>query len=391
MTMRINQKAANTTARTLSILAAAVAGTAAIYPYSADAAVTVDGAITAGEYGAALVSQNTPTGFGNNQSELNQAFGNYVPGGALELALTGNLEGNGNGVVIFIDSKAGGAIANSFGGGYGQFGSVGGARIDDWGTDTDGGAGVSPTPGGGSVLAPNFNPDYALEINANGGGASYFINVIDLTVPNEPNANRDVFLGSGTTNSAAAVTQMYLRDGGFTDTGDVTHSFNNTNTAGVNGYDFGTPPARWAILRPPPPALSSSSRTSSSPTPRGRRFASSRSSPTAAATSSPTSSCPASTALATWAARAATAEPRSSTPSSSATSSTSRSSSRLRRRAPRGRAQPGAAAWPPTATSTPPASAERPPPASPSTCPLPWAISNSATPPATPSPAARCR
>jgi hypothetical protein len=198
----------------------------------------VNGANDAGEYGAARATQNVGTGFGNNFSELNAAFATWNPGaGTLRLLLTGNLEGNGNGIVLFMDTRAGGAIANTLPGGFGQMGSVGGARIDDWGTDTDGGPGVTPTPGGGSVLSPGFNPDLALEINSGGGGANYFINVIDLTIPNEPNPDKDIFLGQNATNGPG-VTQTYVRSGG--PRGNVTHAFNNTNTAGVNA--LGDPP-----------------------------------------------------------------------------------------------------------------------------------------------------
>lgn len=205
------------------------------------AAAGVDGVVSLGEYGAPRTVQNTPTGFGDNFSELDAAYAKSIPGGGVQMAVTGNLEGNGNGVLVFLDTRAGGAIAGALPGGYGVMGSVGGARIDDWGTDTDGGFGVSPTPGGGSIMSPGFNPDVALEINAGGGGANYFTNIIDLTVPNQPSANRDVFLGANSTNGPAA-TQTYFRDGGVTNAGSITHAFNNTNTDGVWGFDFGTPP-----------------------------------------------------------------------------------------------------------------------------------------------------
>jgi hypothetical protein len=190
---------------------------------------TVDGTVSGGEYGPARALQAAPTGFGNNFSELNGAYGTYTPGGNLSLALTGNLEGNGNGLLIFIDARAGGGVVSTLPGGFGVLGSLGGARVDDWGNDTDGGAGVNPTPGGGSILAPGFNPEKVLEINHFGGGNSYFINVIDLTQPNDDaHPNKDIFLG-GNTVGAAAVTQTYALGG------TITHAFNNTNTLGVNG------------------------------------------------------------------------------------------------------------------------------------------------------------
>src|SRR5688572_16588788 len=124
--------------RRSAVLAAAVS--ASLAASAASAATTVDGSVSGGEYGSAAAIQNNATGFGNNLSELNQAFANYLPGSSLELALTGNLQDGGNGLVIFIDSKAGGGINASAGGGYNQFGSISGTRTDDWGTDTDGSA-----------------------------------------------------------------------------------------------------------------------------------------------------------------------------------------------------------------------------------------------------------
>ncbi len=234
------------TSKKLSVVAAVAASVAASISARAS---TVNGVVAGGEYTLTLATQNAPTGFGDNFSELNQAFANYAPGGNLELALTGNLEGNGNGLVLFIDSKVGGAISNTAGGGFNQFGSVAGARVDDWGTDTDGGAGVGATPGGGSIVSPGFNPDYAIEINHYAPNSAYYINIIDLTNPNDDtHPNKDIFLGQNTPRvlntdpTATAVTQTYFRDAAATDAGDITHAFDNTNTAGVNAYDFNNPP-----------------------------------------------------------------------------------------------------------------------------------------------------
>lgn len=199
------------------------------------AAIVIDGTVDAA-YGAPLAVQDTPTGFGNNLSELNAGYASLDGSGNLALMLTGNLEVGGNGLVIFIDSRAGGAVSG------GSIGSVGGARIDDWGTDTDGGGGVSPTPGGGSILDAGFNPDVALEINM--FGTDYFTNIIDLTLPNDGDPDVDNFLG-GNGIGAAAVNQAYTRndtDAAKGHNGAIEHAFDNSNTAGVNGFDFGTPP-----------------------------------------------------------------------------------------------------------------------------------------------------
>ncbi len=192
------------------------------------AANGIDGVVSPFEYGAPLAVQDTPTGFGNNLSELNAAFANLSPAGDLKLALTGNLEGNGNGLVIFFDTRAGGAVTTILPGGFGQLGAFGGQRVDDWGNDIDGSAGVFNPPGGPSILDPGFDPDFAVEFNVFGG--TRFVNIIDLTVPNDPaEPTRDIFLGSVPVGSGP-VTQFYAPNGG-----QITHDFDNSNTMGVNG------------------------------------------------------------------------------------------------------------------------------------------------------------
>jgi hypothetical protein len=70
----------------------------------------VDGRNIPSKYGAPLASQTNYTGFGDrvdpNQtwgSELNQLFVKCVSG-VLYLAVTGNLEGNGNAIHFYIDT-----------------------------------------------------------------------------------------------------------------------------------------------------------------------------------------------------------------------------------------------------------------------------------------------
>jgi len=203
---------------------------------SANAAV-IDGSVSPGEYSLMLAVQDTPTGFGDNFSELDAAYANIMPDGAIELALTGNLEGNGNGLIIFMDTRDGGAVANILAGGYGELGEFGGARVDDWGNDIDGDFGVTHPAGGPSILDPGFDPDFAIEINTD--GSTYWTNIIDMTVPNSPDQpTRDVFLGANAVNGGGT-TQAYSVNGG-----DVTHAFDNTNVDGVWGYDWGNPPGQ---------------------------------------------------------------------------------------------------------------------------------------------------
>jgi hypothetical protein len=197
----------------------------------------VDGVISPSEYGAVIGRQNAPTGFGDNQNELDVAYANRIAGQGLQLALTGNVQGNS--IVIFVDTRAGGAVASTLSGGYGQLGSFGGQRVDDWGNDTDQSEAENGPAGGASVLPPGFNPDFALDFNDDFG--TQYLNVIDMTVPNHPSqVNRDIFLGNPT--GQFAQTFNYTRDGGATPSGTVKVAMDNSNTAGVFGYDFGTPP-----------------------------------------------------------------------------------------------------------------------------------------------------
>ena len=202
----------------LSLLAAIAASVTSPLAFA-----VVDGTVSGGEYTTILATQNTPTGFGNNFSELNQAHASYTAGGPLSLALTGNLETNGNSIVVFIDSKPNGGIINAAGGGFGNVGPQQGFRTDDW---------------NGATLAPNFNPDYSLEISNDPNG--YHFNVIDLSLtPGDP--NKDIYLGQFNPASGPYSTD-YFRDGGATLAGNIQHQLDNTNVDGVNGYDFGTPP-----------------------------------------------------------------------------------------------------------------------------------------------------
>ena len=218
-------------------------------------ATTIDGLVGLGEYGGPLAVQDTPTGYGDTDwitqfgSELDAVYAKLVSGGGMDLALTGNLEdGTGNAYVIFLDVRAGGAVDSILTGGYGQLGSFGGRHTDDWGNDVDGGPGVSTTPGGPSILDPDFDPDIAIEVDAGNAFGAYFVNIIDMTLLNDVEANLDVdhWLGEASnTLDGTAVTQVYTRKDGDTAKGSggtITHAFDNSNTGGVLVYDFGSAP-----------------------------------------------------------------------------------------------------------------------------------------------------
>src|SRR5438874_457599 len=153
--------------RVRSILFAAAV--AAMATCAAQAQI-VNGTIEDNEYNLNLATQTNPTGYGDNASELDRAVGRWMSDGSFKLGIAGNLEGNGNGVVIFFDTKAGGAVVSTSPAGYGRLGSVAGEgfthRTAQWGNDTD--ATAANSNGLGSVLSPGFNPDYSLEINQNG-------------------------------------------------------------------------------------------------------------------------------------------------------------------------------------------------------------------------------
>lgn len=215
-------------------------GAVLVYFGAVTGATVIDGEIQAGEYDALLAVQDTPTGFGNNLSELNAVYGTLLPDGTLELGITCNLEGNGNAIVFLFDTRPGGAAAEYLPGGYGRLGAFGGQWTDDWGTDINGTMDVNSPPGGGSVLDPGFNPDFAIAFNTANGGRH--LNLVDMTVPNDPcQVNRDIWLGS-TGTEAPAETWEYWRDEGTTYAGQITHAFLNWNIDGVYEWNWDEPP-----------------------------------------------------------------------------------------------------------------------------------------------------
>lgn len=87
--------------RTLLVISTVILNAA-----SAWAAPVVNGVKDAA-YGPALVVQTVQTGFGDNDNELNAAYG-VISGSRLYLMLTGNINDNFNRLEVFIDSKFGG-------------------------------------------------------------------------------------------------------------------------------------------------------------------------------------------------------------------------------------------------------------------------------------------
>jgi len=155
-------------------------------------------------YGAALAVQTVQTGFGDNFSELDAAYGG-VEGGFLYVMLTGNLETNGNSLDIFIDSKAGGqnTLAN------------------DANTPTNDGWAAKYA---GFTFDSGFTADYMLTQRTTGGSS---FNVQLATINGGSTAfevANNVFGGTAQGSNANALPIAGL---GL--------AFNNSNTLGVGG------------------------------------------------------------------------------------------------------------------------------------------------------------
>jgi len=148
-------------------------------------------------------TQTTPTGFGDNLNELNQLFAKRS-GGFLDVGITGNLETNGNGFCLFIDSDPGGS---------------GGQKTLDL-------SNLSPPPSGPDQLTglrfdDGFAPDWFLFVNTWSG--NIFVDLVDLGVPG--GAKR--YVGQGLVNSGTG-----LLSGGSNPFG-LEVAMDNTNTDGV--------------------------------------------------------------------------------------------------------------------------------------------------------------
>jgi hypothetical protein len=169
----------------------------------AAAAPILDGTKDA-SYGAAKAEQTVQTGFGDNFSELDAAYG-HVEGGFLYLMLTGNLEPNGNSLDMFIDSKAGGQ--NSL--------------LNDANTPTNDGWAAKFA---GFTFDSGFTADYMLTQRTTGGNS---FNVQLATINGGASAfevGTNVFGGTATGTNANALPVAGLGLG-----------FNNSNTLGVAG------------------------------------------------------------------------------------------------------------------------------------------------------------
>ena len=168
--------------------------------------VLLDGTLDSGGLYAVKALQTTPTGFGDNQSELNGAYAR-VDGSDLYLTLTGNLEANGNKLALFFDANPA-TGQNTY--------LASNATIDNG----------SSAALAGLTFDRGFRPERMLAINL--GGTSAYASLVPLD--------------GGTAST-------YLSTTGNAFTQDLTFgpgvvgelSVNNANTAGVSGTSPGNP------------------------------------------------------------------------------------------------------------------------------------------------------
>jgi hypothetical protein len=177
----------------------------------------VDGRNIPNKYGAPLASQTNYTGFGDrvdpNQtsgSELNQLFARCV-NGVLYIAVTGNLEGNGNAIHFYIDT--GRSSSNSF-------------------SLTTGCINCSVQ--GMSGVLFDHNPDYVLGVNRfddGQGNDNIYVDLHDVV------NNQSTYLGASATNSGNGTLS------GGNNAAGVQAALDNSNLQGVTSdqNDIGNP------------------------------------------------------------------------------------------------------------------------------------------------------
>lgn len=153
-------------------------GTALILATVTQAALTLDGSLI-GETIPLRTVQNSPTQFGDSLgggqdstggSELNALFGG-IGGGILELAITGNLEGNFNKMWIFFDAVPGGENvlqADNVDGGFNEIQNLAGLAFEG-GFEADYGVRLEIGTGYYGVNGFNVIDNTAFSIRSGGG------------------------------------------------------------------------------------------------------------------------------------------------------------------------------------------------------------------------------
>lgn len=175
---------------------------------SASAMAQIDGSNGGVDgYGPALSVQTTNTGFGNNFSEWNAAYGTFS-GGRLNLLLTGNLEANFNKFEIFIDSRSGGQTVYSSAGNDGT-NAMNGLRFDN-----------------------GFQPDYHIVVRRgnDNGNDKFDLDFANLQAGTFSQYSDILGGNSGTGNTGTGVNASAINV-----------AYNGANTAGVGDF-FGDGP-----------------------------------------------------------------------------------------------------------------------------------------------------
>lgn len=203
----------------------------------------VDGLnIGTGDYGAAIATQRFQTGFGNDTDNTQFGFGNeldqmYVTNDAtyLYVALSGNLENNGNCLVLFIDSNGAGNGANQL------FTTDFGIPLPGLPRYLVGNLG-GPAGFDNLLFDTGFAPDYALGISGGSPIGSqtrtyYLLNwtTLDSVSGGIDHSNQIAGLITAGDPTASGATPGTL--GSFLATGNtgILASADNSNAAGVEG------------------------------------------------------------------------------------------------------------------------------------------------------------
>lgn len=180
-----------------------------IWMLMAHATVTVDGTNTGDDYGDALAVQTVQTGFGDDFSELNAAYG-VIEDDTLHLHVTGNIEANFNSLWLWLDTGVGGqnpiGFSSSSGGTNPDFG-FGGPIFDNL---------------AGMRFDSGFEATHALWVQR--GGSTFDVRVVALGTGN---AGYGEFLNAfsgNTTGAASGLTPWNI---------DI--AYDDSNNAGISG------------------------------------------------------------------------------------------------------------------------------------------------------------
>lgn len=152
--------------------------------------------------------QTAATGYGDNLSELDQIVVRASPAtsaGTLRVGITGNLEGNGNALVVLLDTASGGENP---------------LATQNAPTPPAGVSGLA-----GTTLDTGFSPDVMYFMNASGGGGVLYVD--HVTLPTNPAGLVKTFRGS-----VARSTGRGALVGGV-NPNSVYVAFDNSNSGGV--------------------------------------------------------------------------------------------------------------------------------------------------------------